>query len=838
MKPTPKLPRRPLLESSLGLGCMLAASLTTASAAPLYWDGVSSGWEVLGNWSTDAAATTPDPAAVPAAADDVFFNIDPVDGPVTVNLNAARAARSLAFNNTGTTQLLGGTANQPLAIGAGGITVDAATGAVTIGSATAGQQVNVSLSASQTWINNAATPLILATPYTAAAGIGLTKAGTGNVFMSNVANTTNIGGLLDVQAGKMLTAGDLTAAQITGAGGIANGGAASKWMFAGNATDSSFGGNITGNPAIAAARLGFVKRGTGSLTLGGTNVVEDRLAVENGTLKITGFTTGGYAGADGNRTVIAGQTGAQNGRIIVEGGTLSAARTASPALAISNANNVQGFIKMTSGAINCANQFFVGTAKSTSFAAYTQTGGTLTVANWIAVGFNNDRSILNQSGGSIQMNADRMTIGAGGNASVGIANLSGGTFNVNAGGNTGIFAGENGTGTLNVSGTAAVTLLTNGTAASGTLQFAGNGSSLAGTVNLLGGSLSAFGVTKGASTGTFYQFNFNGGTLKAAANNPGFFADLASVQAFVRAGGGTIDNGGFNITVAEPLVAPPGGGVSATGLTVSGGGYLDAPMVVITGGDGLGATAVATVDASGTLTGIVMTNPGINYTTPPTFSLTGGGFGNTGAIAGAASVVANASGGMTFTGTGMGTTTVTGANTFTGPISVTGGRLAMSGTQPQVINVVTGGSITAAGPAGLLTVPSLTLANGSNATFGISTPNLTGDQIEVTTAGTGLSLGAVGITIYEEGTTTAFKTPGTFPLFKYNTGFNGALSGLSVANPVLGYTYTFMSPITSKCTTCDHFKVHHFGWVISAGLRRGWQGANAFRGAVFSPGRS
>jgi hypothetical protein len=21
-----------------------------------------------------------------------------------------------------------------------------------------------------------------------------------------------------------------------------------------------------------------------------------------------------------------------------------------------------------------------------------------------------------------------------------------------------------------------------------------------------------------------------------------------------------------------------------------------------------------------------------------------------------------------------------------------------------------------------------------------------------------------------------------------------------------------LSPVTSKCTTCDHFKVHHFGW--------------------------
>ena len=30
-----------------------------------------------------------------------------------------------------------------------------------------------------------------------------------------------------------------------------------------------------------------------------------------------------------------------------------------------------------------------------------------------------------------------------------------------------------------------------------------------------------------------------------------------------------------------------------------------------------------------------------------------------------------------------------------------------------------------------------------------------------------------------------------------------------------------VSPVTSKCTTCDHFKVHHLGWVFSDGLR-GW----------------
>jgi hypothetical protein len=28
-----------------------------------------------------------------------------------------------------------------------------------------------------------------------------------------------------------------------------------------------------------------------------------------------------------------------------------------------------------------------------------------------------------------------------------------------------------------------------------------------------------------------------------------------------------------------------------------------------------------------------------------------------------------------------------------------------------------------------------------------------------------------------------------------------------------------VSPVTSKCTTCDHFKVHHRGWVFSDALR-------------------
>ena len=71
---------------------------------------------------------------------------------------------------------------------------------------------------------------------------------------------------------------------------------------------------------------------------------------------------------------------------------------------------------------------------------------------------------------------------------------------------------------------------------------------------------------------------------------------------------------------------------SSTGLSVSGGGYIGEPVVQITGGGGTGATAAATIDANGNLTGISITNPGQNYTSAPTFTHVGGGIGNTGAI--------------------------------------------------------------------------------------------------------------------------------------------------------------------------------------------------------------
>lgn len=61
--------------------------------------------------------------------------------------------------------------------------------------------------------------------------------------------------------------------------------------------------------------------------------------------------------------------------------------------------------------------------------------------------------------------------------------------------------------------------------------------------------------------------------------------------------------------------------VSSITLTAGGSGYNTAPTVTITGGDGTGATATATI-FSGAVTGFVITNKGTGYLTAPVVTIT------------------------------------------------------------------------------------------------------------------------------------------------------------------------------------------------------------------------
>ena len=94
----------------------------------------------------------------------------------------------------------------------------------------------------------------------------------------------------------------------------------------------------------------------------------------------------------------------------------------------------------------------------------------------------------------------------------------------------------------------------------------------------------------------------------------------------------------------------------------------------------------------GVVSGITITNPGINYTSVPTFTLNGGGGTGASVGTGTATVVANAPGSLTFQG--IGTTILTsGLSTYSGGTTIAAGTLALGASS-------TGSPTITSGPVG------------------------------------------------------------------------------------------------------------------------------------------
>lgn len=511
----------------------------------------------------------------------------------------------------------------------------------------------------------------------------LIKTGAGALRLSGSAST--IHGTLNIQSGIVGMGEDLFADGLAGTGILENNTANTKWSFWNIVTDQTAGTLI--RDGAGAGRLGIVKRGTATWTLtNNSNFATGNLSAENGKLVLNN--TGTYGVFPGgpvitNLTSVVGSTAAANGVLEINGATVNyntmngadgAAFRASLTIGTIGTNGTgAGALRLNSGSLTTYRQLAAGGANG-AYGAFTQTGGTTNVGGFLALGLGTGTGVFTQSGGIYNQTTSPITNGAGAGSN-GVIRLTGSAvFNVNGTVDNGLWVGEAGTGRLSVSGNAAL----NFAIGNNGLQL-GRGAAGVGVVNLLGGNVTTPSVNKGAGTGTL---NFNGGTLTSntATTTTPFLTGLTNT--YVYANGGTIANGGNAITVGQALLAPTGNGVSATGLTVSGSGFIAAPLVTITG-DGTGATAVAEVDASGNLTGITITNPGTGYTTAPAFALVGGGIGNTGSIGGTATLVPNASGSMTFTGNA--TTILTGQNTYTGNTVVNGGT---------TLGIATGGGLT------------------------------------------------------------------------------------------------------------------------------------------------
>ena len=543
---------------------------------------------------------------------------------------------------------------------------------------------------------------------------GLTQSG-GSLISSNTGTPIRIGSntvnsATPTTATFTQTAGTLTSAQ--------------RLYFADGMTSTS--NVVTATAAIggtvSAADYIVIGRQGGTATVGVTGTLQKTTNINriiigdgafgNGTLNVSGngvvTTTTGFDIANGNGstgvvtlTNNASLTTSSNGvnnALVVGGG--NGGGTGNGTLNVRDSASVN----------TTAAELWIGNGTG-SVGTLNQSGGTLTVGNWLAVGrLAGGSGTLNLSGGTINKtgtNASHLTLGSGANAT-GTINQTGGSLQSLAGTGT-MFLGESGTGNYNMSGGTATIAdgVVFGSASGGTgtltLQAAtggvggdevfttstitmGNAGAGAATVLLNGGTLSTAGFLPGAGTGP-KVIDFNGGTLQATAASTAFLGG-AAVTAYVDAGGARIDTNGNAVTIATPLTSltAPGadGGLTKLGagtLTLSGANsYLgtttvSAGALAVNGSIGSASSpaGAVTVATAGTLSGIGMlavgaSNVVINGTLAPGATPTAGDLGT---------LTISTAGALTLTGTAV--TQFDLATTGNDLITAAGARLTLGG---------------------------------------------------------------------------------------------------------------------------------------------------------------
>lgn len=547
--------------------------LITSAGQNLIWYGADGSGNPLTTWNINSSANWNSGTAKylqysgnsygdNVTFDDALFN--PSDANIT--LNSTVVPVTVNFNNNSTPYSIAGSGgiSGPAVVAisggasvalntannfTGGLTVNAGTLTITNDNALGAASGLLTLNGGALQINGSTTS---ARPVTAT--VGMTVG-----VITNA--TTQFNGTIGAAAG--LTKTDNGTLALGGTASI-NGGVTNT---AGSVNVTAGSTTVGGNLIVSA---GSVNVSGGALNLVGTGASSIGYETGGGAMSLTGNFT-----AIGNIWVGASDIdGAYDafGNLNISGGTVcfggpggNTPHYGDGSLAIAASQNNQGTcsgtVTVNGGTVWCTNDMIVGWAGmgtgTLNIASGTVNVGP-TAGKWLFLGkWDTVNGLINLSGGNLNlMNSSSIKFSAG-NGSTGGTNVftqTGGTvtYYSDAGTNIG------GVGDLNLAESGSAT-------ANNTYEFGG-------------GKLIVPQIGAGSSS-PVAAFNFNGGTLQAARANASFMSLAANLIASVRNGGAIIDDGGFSINIAQPLVhsAIPGDNATDGGLVKIGNGtlYLD-----------------------------------------------------------------------------------------------------------------------------------------------------------------------------------------------------------------------------------------------------------------------
>ena len=811
----------------------------------VYWNGAAGNvWNSAGNWSTSATSNvaynnTPQPL------DDVYFT-----SGADVTLGADQSVNSV--NSSSSNAVTIGAGGHTLTIGAGGIHTSAA-GGLTFNSAVMLNGGGITASSGPITVGDGLTLANGNYELTVAANQALTLNGVlnRNNATADFANSGNISGNSVANSGATGIIGGWATFNQTDWATVSGGNVVGYSNYLDNTGSTTAISHLTGYSTSSNFRITSDSTGDATLAAGTTdiNTLLDadqttvrqvdigsgnilRLGASGGVLQAANgmgltigaagstsgsITAGGPASNNAGELILINDSTAVplavNSQIINNGTGSVGLTTSGPGTTVLNAaNTYSGPTNIDSGtlvlgndaALPSAGQVNISQGATLDMGGHNATIGSLNGAGTIdnnnpnntgnytlTVGGNNSDSVfngaINNSVGSLALvknGTDSLTLG-GANSFSGGLTLNNGTLNLNNVSAAGI-------GTLTINGgavdmTAAVTALDNN------LQLNG------GVVNISNDFLGVNGAV-----------NVTGNATINTGNKVVYFAGAFS-------GSGTLNLTGSYVPTFESSFAAFTGtlnlGSSSMDLRLFGGFYGSAAAMFNLG------TGATTLDAGkiyyndtialGALDGGGQTAINGSATAGLTFGYSIGGNNQNSNFAG---VISDGSGSPTFvTKVGSGTLTLSGANTYTGPTTVSVGTLLVDGAITSATTVNAGavlggsGSVNAAinnagtispgegGTAGTLQITNLTLNNNSSLNFILNAPNVaagTGGNSLIattdTTLGTGIALNIAAGSQFGAG---------VYHLMSFSDATNNLadLNSWKITGPT-GYTYTLSDP--------------------------------------------